>query len=301
VMAQVRANSKRFYGLVDRDEKREGEDAVVEGEEETKTEEKTENSEVTKEKTEEKKEKLEKRENKKEKPEKRAEKPEKSEKSEKTEKRTKSSRSKQMQVEEEEELPVARKSKKSNKKNNGKAVTIVVEESDEQEGSSEEEILSEEDDVQNAVQNAEKKKVRYACKKCRRLLFDEDDVASHNESEFANKVTKRDEGSVETDLCQMIFTKHVKWAKLSSESVAEEEVEQSEGVPLAESGRLVCPGCSSKLGRWTIHQPVSCTCGMLSPLPSFAVKKKVMDIILPIDPLSGVVEEFTSDEEEKKR
>jgi len=39
---------------------------------------------------------------------------------------------------------------------------------------------------------------------------------------------------------------------------------------------------------------------MLSPLPSFAVKKKVMDIILPIDPLSGVVEEFTSDEEEKK-
>lgn len=71
--------------------------------------------------------------------------------------------------------------------------------------------------------------------------------------------------------------RETKWIAAQKDAGAEKE------------GKLNCPQCDAKLGRYSLLVPVACSCGAHSPsVPAFCLKKRSLDLVLPVEELSNV-------------
>ncbi|PNW77279.1 hypothetical protein CHLRE_10g429601v5 [Chlamydomonas reinhardtii] len=149
-------------------------------------------------------------------------------------------------------------------------------------------------------------RVSYSCRGCRSVLFTEADTFPHQDDERAvfaatkprNKKGRGKKGGDDggDGLCSMHFLSHpLPWMQSCM---------QSEGGRLGE-GRLDCPTCAAKLGKWAAGPGsegggVACSCGVLVPAPAFAVMKARLDIVdSQLDIASAVQSSLKAYEEEE--
>lgn len=110
--------------------------------------------------------------------------------------------------------------------------------------------------------------VRFACKFCRKVLFNLADVLPHTERE---KKELKGRSEVE-DKCQLMFVKPMSWMDVPAEN-------DFKGVA---EGKLTCPECEAKLGKWNRALGLQCSCGTLFT-PAYSIKRKTVDVVLPSD------------------
>ncbi|GLC67726.1 hypothetical protein PLESTF_000599100 [Pleodorina starrii] len=146
-------------------------------------------------------------------------------------------------------------------------------------------------------------RVSYSCRGCRSVLFTEADTEPHQQEERAlfaatkprNKKGRGRQGNdSEASLCSMHFLrKPLAWM---------ESCLQAEGPRLGE-GKLVCPTCAAKLGKWAAGPGatgVQCSCGVVVPAPAYAVLKARLDILdAQLDIASAVQSSLKAYEEEE--
>jgi TatD DNase family protein len=99
--------------------------------------------------------------------------------------------------------------------------------------------------------------VTYACKACRRVVFGASDIVPHREA-----AATFDAGSS----CQMLFTGRLDWMRLRPDAQGE--------------GKLACPECGAKLGRFSTAAPLVCSCGRAAPAPAFRIGKARVDLLV---------------------
>ncbi|GLI68755.1 hypothetical protein VaNZ11_013208 [Volvox africanus] len=124
-------------------------------------------------------------------------------------------------------------------------------------------------------------RVSYSCRGCRSILFTEADAEGHRDEEralfAASKPRKKGRGrqgnDLEASLCSMHFLrKSLPWMEMCL---------QTEGPQVGE-GKLVCPTCAAKLGKWAAGPGatgVQCSCGVVVPAPAYAVLRARLDIL----------------------
>ncbi|GIL98989.1 hypothetical protein Vretimale_4288 [Volvox reticuliferus] len=124
-------------------------------------------------------------------------------------------------------------------------------------------------------------RVSYSCRGCRSVLFTEADTEGHQDEEralfAANKARKKGRGrhgnDLEASLCSMHFLrKPLAWMEMCL---------QTEG-PRVGEGKLVCPTCAAKLGKWAAGAGatgVQCSCGVTMPPPAYAILRARLDIL----------------------
>eukprot|EP01119_Soliformovum_irregulare_P013104 TRINITY_DN3457_c3_g1_i1.p1 TRINITY_DN3457_c3_g1~~TRINITY_DN3457_c3_g1_i1.p1 ORF type:complete len:571 (+),score=222.31 TRINITY_DN3457_c3_g1_i1:174-1715(+) len=124
-------------------------------------------------------------------------------------------------------------------------------------------------DATSDATQVEKEMILFSCKSCRKRLFTESDLSAHGTRNFGE--ISSENSSIELDACQVIFLQPDRLSNLNM--IAGDTTE---------SGRLTCKTCGNKLGRYSTEGPIVCTCGLPSQVPAFAIKKKGVDIILPL-------------------
>jgi len=128
-----------------------------------------------------------------------------------------------------------------------------------------------------------KKIVYYACKTCRTNIITESEIETHN------SLNTQGQNFEKSDLCQLVFIKdlQIDW------------IQNQITVSKADEGKLLCSKCCSKIGRWSLQNKLTCSCGAFHPyIPCVALKKKSLDLIVPSDikELSLRLQENTIDE-----
>jgi len=136
--------------------------------------------------------------------------------------------------------------------------------------------------------------IKYACKKCRHILFTEDDLLeSPSNTEFLalqKKTAKKT--TIEDDVTQLLFIKDMEWIhkegtinsntqqdeKITPVATNEQEVDTSEG-------KVNCPECGIKIGRWM----------NVNASPMFFMKKKTLDVILSLQEAQASMERETDE------
>ena len=111
-------------------------------------------------------------------------------------------------------------------------------------------------------------KMRYACRKCRRVLFGQDDLQDHEIGQhgFSHRKIRHALGSSTSTSCQSYFLQDVlEWLSSSSST--------------QDAGKLVCYHCSTKLGglHWSGAQ---CSCGTWV-VPAIQIPKSKVDTVYP--------------------
>ncbi|GIL43496.1 hypothetical protein Vafri_930 [Volvox africanus] len=124
-------------------------------------------------------------------------------------------------------------------------------------------------------------RVSYSCRGCRSVLFTEADTEGHRDEEralfAATKPRKKGRGrhgnDLEASLCSMHYLRTaLPWMEMCL---------QTEGLRVGE-GKLVCPTCAAKLGKWAVGPGatgVQCSCGVVVPAPAYAVLRARLDIL----------------------
>lgn len=110
--------------------------------------------------------------------------------------------------------------------------------------------------------------VRFVCKICRNLLFDLRNIQPHTEGE---KKELKGRTKVEADQCQLIFLNEMGWMNISSAET---------------QGKITCPDCDCKLGKWNRTEGLSCSCGNHFQ-PAFSIKRRSINVMLPSDKVDG--------------
>ncbi|PNH12686.1 Dual specificity protein phosphatase 12 [Tetrabaena socialis] len=145
-------------------------------------------------------------------------------------------------------------------------------------------------------------RVSYACRGCRSVLFTEADTEPHGDHEralfAASKPRKKGAGKHGNDaegssLCSMHFLrKPLAWMETCLEADG----------PQAGEGKLLCPTCSAKLGKWAAGAGaagVQCSCSVRVPPPAYALLKARLDIVdTQLDIASAVQSTLKAYEEE---
>lgn len=114
-------------------------------------------------------------------------------------------------------------------------------------------------------------RVSYACRGCRSVLFTDADVLSHQDegatrADFVSSgKTKGGRKGKEDGRCSLYFVRSdLKWMSKEEEG---------------EDGRLDCPCCKAKIGRYDNVLPLACSCGIEVAPPSRGLLKTRLDII----------------------
>ena len=110
--------------------------------------------------------------------------------------------------------------------------------------------------------------VKYACKRCRTVLFDERNVEPH--------------AAPSSHACNFKFRRSFGVTTESSESCTSLFLEPCQdwmGDTTAQDGRLVCPKCQAVVGRWK-WGGLQCSCGVWHT-PGFQIPLSRVDRILP--------------------
>eukprot|EP01114_Cavostelium_apophysatum_P013428 TRINITY_DN3253_c0_g1_i2.p1 TRINITY_DN3253_c0_g1~~TRINITY_DN3253_c0_g1_i2.p1 ORF type:complete len:518 (+),score=180.58 TRINITY_DN3253_c0_g1_i2:654-2207(+) len=121
---------------------------------------------------------------------------------------------------------------------------------------------------------------KYACHKCRRTLFTTAQVVPHSSNDSfvssskRSKTKRQNKGSAEADVCRMLYVKKLDWMKLEGDEDDSNEEETS-----YTEGKLSCPGCKLKLGRWSAVEADMCSCGQMVPPPLYMILKKNVDLV----------------------
>jgi len=126
--------------------------------------------------------------------------------------------------------------------------------------------------------------INYHCKKCRQLLFDQNDIIPHQQlSQQIPSMRTADERTH----CEIVFIREVDTLLTPRPKIEEDEDQISDSLAVTAPRRLECGSCHFKLGRCA---PVSlvCSCGGFAPLTSvsptgyyFAVSLSRVDGVLP--------------------
>jgi len=109
-------------------------------------------------------------------------------------------------------------------------------------------------------------KFRFSCRKCRRILFGEDDMEDppHSQAKHNFSFRKLGHGGVDTSLCGSFFLKEgISWMGDMSEI----------------EGRVACPRCDGKLGAWH-WSGAQCSCGSWV-VPAIHIPKSKVDEMNP--------------------
>jgi len=126
----------------------------------------------------------------------------------------------------------------------------------------------------------EEEQVRYACKKCRKILFQADDIIPHSfdAPTISKKNRKKGQNIAErnSELCRMLFIKKQDWFNLTQDD-EESSDEDMEEYSFSE-GKLKC-NCKFKLGKWSTIQPLECSCGQSVQAKAYMVLKKTVDMV----------------------
>ncbi len=120
--------------------------------------------------------------------------------------------------------------------------------------------------------------IKYTCKKCRKVLCSSKQILSHGTNSgdlFVSKLSKKSKArTVEVGVCQMLFLKEQnKWDTISRGAMDDEE-EESAQLPTVnttlstlQEGKLFCPQCMTKLGRFSLLSSIPCSCGTCVSAP----------------------------------
>ncbi|KAF3333249.1 putative inactive dual specificity protein phosphatase-like protein [Carex littledalei] len=114
------------------------------------------------------------------------------------------------------------------------------------------------------METAEKPKVIYRCKKCRRIVASEESVIPHEqgEGEQCFKWKDRDSNwSEKKPQCTAIFVEPMKWMRAVEEGNA--------------ADKLLCMGCEARLGSFN-WAGMQCSCGTWVN-PAFQIVKSKID------------------------
>ncbi|GKY95463.1 hypothetical protein MPSEU_000507900 [Mayamaea pseudoterrestris] len=107
---------------------------------------------------------------------------------------------------------------------------------------------------------------RYACRKCRTMLFGSDHVEDPPHLPAKHKFSHRKQHANAADACQSLFlTSNVNW--LAASDMGEEV------------GKLSCPRCMVKVGTWH-WSGAQCSCGTWV-VPAIQVPVSKVDLVLP--------------------
>jgi hypothetical protein len=120
-------------------------------------------------------------------------------------------------------------------------------------------------EITNFIKDQE---VKFACRMCRSLLFDLRNIQPHTEGE---KKELKGRTKVEADQCQLIFLNEMDWMNISESDL---------------QGKITCPDCDSKLGKWNKNEGLSCSCGNHFN-PAFSIKRRSINVMLPSDRMDG--------------
>mmetsp|Transcript_4079 Transcript_4079/g.7245 ORF Transcript_4079/g.7245 Transcript_4079/m.7245 type:complete len:1106 (-) Transcript_4079:1874-5191(-) len=174
-----------------------------------------------------------------------------------------------------------------------------------------------------------KSRALFACRGCRKTLFDGDTVAPpHAATEFGVRADlwKRDIGgggkgnsknrsrrnasrNVETALCNQYLLQSAALPPWVTKQVKEASDLVGSSC-FATEGRLCCPFCETKLGKWAVNSIVhpsencglTCTCGALFPAPAYGILKTRVDLIDTQRDVEAAAQSVLQDyEEEEKR
>ena len=121
------------------------------------------------------------------------------------------------------------------------------------------------DDTKAILPSVDPEKIRFACRKCRFILFGEDDTMPHVKSSHSFTRQKRSSNTITKKECSSVFlSSGLDWM----------------GDMSAFEGRLDCPKCSSKVGQWN-WGGAQCSCGSwITPAIYFPLSK--IDLKWPI-------------------
>ncbi|GAX77518.1 hypothetical protein CEUSTIGMA_g4962.t1 [Chlamydomonas eustigma] len=146
-------------------------------------------------------------------------------------------------------------------------------------------------------------RVTYACRSCGSVLFSELDVRPHEEgflslskADFkraskgkAGRDKGRQKGGTEDDqLCSLHFiARKLPWMQLTKSTSSEPNVSSTPSKHVEESaveegllqeGRLDCPCCCAKLGKYSLMGALACSCGAEVTAPVYGLLKARLDI-----------------------
>ncbi|TNV77468.1 hypothetical protein FGO68_gene12508 [Halteria grandinella] len=107
-------------------------------------------------------------------------------------------------------------------------------------------------------------KLQYSCKKCRKVLFSEDNLEEHMSKVKAYNTKTHSLREVSQE-CSSIFLEQMDWI------VIEDESEQM--------GKISCPKCQEKIGKYYIYG-AQCSCGRWVA-PGYQIHKSKVDEIRP--------------------
>lgn len=110
--------------------------------------------------------------------------------------------------------------------------------------------------------------VKYACGKCRKVLFQADEVVDHMSAKAKNHNARRD-CQIALQPCTSIFLEIADWMNLPEDGITQQ-------------GKIVCPkpGCEKILGSFA-HYGAQCSCGRWM-CPSYQITESKVDKIVPI-------------------
>ncbi|CDW81690.1 dual specificity protein phosphatase 12 [Stylonychia lemnae] len=108
-------------------------------------------------------------------------------------------------------------------------------------------------------QESEPESKQYSCKKCRKVLFTQDNVEEHI-SKVKNHNVRRGERIAAVDECSSIFIQQLEWIALDEES---------------QTGKISCPKCNDKLGSYSVYGS-QCSCGKWNA-PAYQIHKSKVD------------------------